>query len=116
MEAEYCLPSPLYRTSQCGDVLGGVREVWKKEKLYETLMNKQRRQQLYDATAALDDAIAVIQDVQAEEDDAFNNLSEGLQCSRTGEAMQDAIDVLDGFVDEIEAVKTKIEKFAENKN
>lgn len=79
-------------------------------------MNKQRRQQLYDATAALDEAVAVIQDVQAEEDDAFNNLSEGLQCSRTGEAMQDAIDILDGFVDGIEAVKSKIEKFAENKN
>ena len=79
-------------------------------------MNKQRRQQLYDATAALDEAVAVIQDVQAEEDDAFNNLSEGLQCSRTGGAMQDAIDILDSFVDEIEAVKSKIEKFAENKN
>ena len=79
-------------------------------------MNKQRRQQLYDATAALDEAVAVIQDVQAEEDDAFNNLSEGLQYSRTGEAMQDAIDILDSFVDGIEAVKSKIEKFAENKN
>lgn len=79
-------------------------------------MNKQRRQQLYDATAALDEAVAVIQEVQAEEDDAFNNLSEGLQCSRTGEAMQDAIDILDSFVDGIEAVKSKIEKFAENKN
>ncbi len=78
-------------------------------------MNKQRRQQLYDATALLDDAVAVIQDIQAEEDDAFNNLSEGLQCSRTGDAMQDAIDVLDGFVDKIEAVKAEIEKFAENK-
>lgn len=78
-------------------------------------MNKQRRQQLYDATAALDDAIAVIQEVQAEEDDAFNNLSEGLQCSRTGEAMQEAIDVLEGFVDKVEAIKAEIEKFAENK-
>lgn len=78
-------------------------------------MNKQRRQQLYDATAALDDAIAVIQEVQAEEDDAFSNLSEGLQCSRTGEAMQEAIDVLEGFVDKVEAIKAEIEKFAENK-
>ena len=78
-------------------------------------MNKQRRQQLYDATAALDEAVAVIQDVQAEEDDAFNNLSEGLQCSRTGEAMQEAMETLDGFVDKIEAVKGEIEKYAENK-
>ena len=78
-------------------------------------MNKQRRQQLYDATAALDEAVAVIQDVQAEEDDAFNNLSEGLQCSRMGEAMQEAMETLDGFVDKIETVKGEIEKYAENK-
>lgn len=78
-------------------------------------MNKQRRQQLYDATAALDEAVAVIQEVQAEEDEVFNNLSEGLQCSRTGEAMQEAMETLDGFVDKIESIKDEIEKFAENK-
>ena len=78
-------------------------------------MNKQRRQQLYDATAALDEAVAVIQDTHSEEDEAFNNLSEGLQCSRTGDAMQEAMDTLDGFVDKIEAIKGEIENFAENK-
>lgn len=57
-------------------------------------MNKQRRQQLYGATAALDEAVAVIQDVHFEEDEAFNNLSEGLQCSRTGDSMQEAMDTL----------------------
>lgn len=78
-------------------------------------MNKQRRQQLYDATAALDEAVAVIQDIHAEEDEAFNNLSEGLQCSRTGDAMQEAMDKLDEFADKIESIKSEIEKFAENK-
>ena len=78
-------------------------------------MNKQRRQQLYDATSALDEAVAVIQDIHSEEDEAFNNLSEGLQCSRTGDSMQKAMDTLDGFVDKIEAIKGEIEKFAENK-
>lgn len=78
-------------------------------------MNKQRRQQLYDATAALDEAVAVIQDIHSEEDEAFNNLSEGLQCFRTGDAMQEAMDTLDGFVDKIEAIKGEIENFAENK-
>lgn len=78
-------------------------------------MNKQRRQQLYDATAALDEAVAVIQDILSEEDEAFNNLSEGLQCSGTGESMQEAMDTLDGFVDMIEAIKGEIEKFAKNK-
>lgn len=78
-------------------------------------MNRQRRQQLYDATSALDEAVAVIQDIHSEEDEAFNNLSEGLQCSRTGNSMQDAMDKLDGFVDKIESVKNEIEKFIENK-
>lgn len=78
-------------------------------------MNKQRRQQLYDATAALDEAVAVIQDIHSEEDEAYNNLSEGLQCAKTGESMQEAMDKLDGFVDKIEAIKDEIEKFAENK-
>lgn len=78
-------------------------------------MNKQRRQQLYDATSALDEAVAVIQDIHSEEDEAFNNLSEGLQYSRTGDSMQEAMDTLDGFVDKIEAIKCEIEKFAENK-
>lgn len=78
-------------------------------------MNRQRRQQLYDATSALDEAVAVIQDIHSEEDEAFNNLSEGLQCSRTGDSMQDAMDKLDGFVDKIESVKNEIEKFIENK-
>lgn len=78
-------------------------------------MNKQRRQQLYDATSALDEAVAVIQDIHSEEDEAFNNLSEGLQCFKTGDSMQEAMDTLDGFIDKIEAIKGEIEKFAENK-
>ncbi len=78
-------------------------------------MNKQRRQQLYDATAALDEAVAVIQDIHAEEDEAFNNLSEGLQCSKTGDSMQEAMDKMDGFIDKIEAIKSAIEEFVENK-
>lgn len=78
-------------------------------------MNKQRRQQLYDATAALDEAVAVIQDIHSEEDEAYNNLFEGLQCAKTGESMQEAMEMLDGFVDKIESIKDEIEKFAENK-
>lgn len=78
-------------------------------------MNKQRRQQLYDATAALDEAVAVIQDIHSEEEEAFNNLSEGLQCSKTGDSMQEAMDKMDGFIDKIEAIKSEIEEFVENK-
>lgn len=78
-------------------------------------MNKQRRQQLYDATAALDEAIGVIQDIYFEEDEAFNNLSEGLQAGRTGESMQEAMDMLDEFISDIEDLKDRIERYAENK-
>ena len=78
-------------------------------------MNKERRQQLYDATSLLDDAIAIIQDVHAEEEEAFDNLNEGLQCGKTGDSMQAAMDKLDGFENEIEAVKKKIEDYAGGK-
>lgn len=78
-------------------------------------MNKQRRQQLYDATSSLDDAIGVIQDVQSEEEESFYNLPDGLQVSDTGDAMQEAIAALDVFVEKIDQIKMDIEDFIENK-
>lgn len=78
-------------------------------------MNKERRQQLYDATSLLDDAIAIIQDVRAEEEEAFDNLNEGLQCGKTGESMQAAMEKLDDFENRIESIKGEIEGYAGGK-
>lgn len=45
-----------------------------------------------------------IMDVLFEEEYAFDSLSEGLQCTARGEAMEEAIDELNGAVDEIDSV------------
>lgn len=78
-------------------------------------MNKERRQQLYDATTLLDDAIAAIQDVRAEEEEAFDNLPEGLQGSQTGYNMQLAMEKLEDFENCIESIKDEIEDYAGGK-
>lgn len=75
-------------------------------------MNKERRQQLYDAVSLLDDAIAVIQDVHAEEEEAFENLPEGLQGSQNGYNMQLAMEKLEDFENRIESIKDEIEDYS----
>lgn len=78
-------------------------------------MNKERRQQLLEAIDNLDDAISVIQDVYSDEEEAYDNLNEGLRCGKTGDSMQSSLFHLDEFIEKIENIKTEIEDFAKNK-
>lgn len=78
-------------------------------------MNKVRRQQLSEASSALDDAIAVIQGVRAEEEEAFDNLPEGLQGSQTGYSMQLAMDKLEDFENRIESIRDEIDDYVDGK-
>lgn len=79
-------------------------------------MNKDRRQRLSEASSLLDDAIAVIQEVRDEEEEAWSNLPEGLQGSNTGYQMQLVMDKLTDFEDRIESMKDEIDDYVENKN
>lgn len=78
-------------------------------------MNKARRQELYDVTSFLDDAIDRLEEIRDDEQDSFDNMPEGLQCSKTGDSMQDAMDKLDEFVRKIEGVKGEVSKMAGGK-
>lgn len=78
-------------------------------------MNKERRQQLSEASSLLDDAIAVIQEVRDEEEEAWSNLPDGLKYSGTGYDMQLAMDKLTDFEDRIESMKDEIYDYVENK-
>lgn len=78
-------------------------------------MNKERREELYGVIESLDEAIDQLADIQSEEEESYDNLPDGLQCGKTGEAIQNAIDRLSGFSDEISQIKDKIEKMAQNK-
>ncbi len=78
-------------------------------------MNKERREELFDVTQLLDEAIDRLNEIRDDEQDAFDSLPEGLQYSSRGDAMQEAIDTLDGFENEITEISTKIEEYARPK-
>ena len=73
-------------------------------------MNKERRQELFDVISHLDEAIDRVEEIKSDEQDAFDSMPEGFQNSARGDAMQDAIGQLDGFVGAIENVKDKVLK------
>jgi len=78
-------------------------------------MNKERREELLEVIQSLDDAIDKLNEIRDDEQDAFDSLPEGLQYSSRGDAMQEAIDTLDGFENEITNISTKIEEYARPK-
>lgn len=75
-------------------------------------MNKDRKQALLEATSVLDEAIDLLCEVQAEEQDAYDSMPEGLQCSVRGDSMQEAIDMIDGWNSDIEKIIKQIEEYA----
>ena len=78
-------------------------------------MNKERRAELYEVIESLDEATDQLRDIVSAEEDSFDNLPPGLQESKTGDGIQDAISKLGDFVTEIENVRDKIEKMAKGK-
>ena len=65
-------------------------------------MNNDRRNRLKKAKELLLEAQDIVYDVLNEEDNAYNNLSEGLQCTLKGEQMETNIDTLDEIKDKID--------------
>ena len=61
-------------------------------------MNKTRRNAIETVKGKLSDLAEVINNLMDEEQEAFDNMPEGLQYSSRGEAMQEAIDALDSAV------------------
>lgn len=78
-------------------------------------MNKERREILLTAADILDEAIDVLVEVRDEEQEAFDNLSEGLQYSRTGDSMMQAIDEITAIEAEIVGTRERIMKLAKPK-
>lgn len=78
-------------------------------------MNKERRNELYDVISSLDEATDHLQEISDDEEDSFDNLPLGLQESRTGDSILNAISELSGFISEIDDVKQKIENMAKGK-
>jgi hypothetical protein len=75
-------------------------------------MNKQRKQELFDVTSILSEALDRLSEIREEEQEAFDNMPEGLQCSARGDMMQDAMDMMDEWHGEIEEIASKIDDYA----
>lgn len=58
-------------------------------------MNNERRAKLKKAINHLDNGLALIEEANQEEVDAFDNIPVGLQSSYSGEAMQEVINTID---------------------
>lgn len=78
-------------------------------------MNKARRQELNDVAFLLDDAADRLMEIKDDEQDSYDNLPEGLQCSRTGDSMLEAMDQMDEIYDAINNVKEMVYDMAANK-
>lgn len=65
-------------------------------------MNKNRRKRISEVVYVLNQAKDVLTTVMDEEDDAFNNLSDGLQCTMRGEQMEENVSELEEAINHIE--------------
>lgn len=73
-------------------------------------MNKERRDRLSDVIASLEEAKDLLEDVKNDEQDAFDNMPVGLQCSERGSKMEDYIELMEDAGDQIDNVCEFIEK------
>lgn len=65
-------------------------------------MNRQRKQRFDDVISFIEDARNELDDIQAEEQEAFDNLSDGLQASSRGDTIQTWLDIMDEIGDKID--------------
>lgn len=72
-------------------------------------MNKIRRKQLQQAIELMEQAKAILEDVRDQEQESFDNMPEGLQCSERGETMEETIYNLDEAFGTIEDMVETLE-------
>ena len=78
-----------------------------------TNMNKIRRKALQDIIDRMEALMDDLETIRDEEQEAFDNLPEGIQTSERGEAMENAIYNMDATLDEIMTCKDYIEEAME---
>ena len=73
-------------------------------------MNNIRRKNLDQAAAMIAEARAMIDACREEEEEAYENLPEGIQESERGQTMQDYIDSMDAIISDLETLEETIEE------
>ena len=76
-------------------------------------MNKIRRKALRKALELIDEAKSIIEACRDEEQEAFDNLPEGLQESERGEAMAECIYQMEDAMDSAESISDALTKIVE---
>ena len=72
-------------------------------------MNKQRREALAKQIAPLEEVKSQLDDLLSEEQEAFDNMPESIQCSEKGEASSNAIGEIESAISSIEEAISNIE-------
>lgn len=73
-------------------------------------MNAARRKELKRALDMLDAAKSILEQVAEEEQEAYDNLPEGIQDSERGEQIYDNADTLSGYMDDLDDMMSAIEE------
>lgn len=67
-------------------------------------MNKQDRKALHVAVGLIDQAREIIEGIMMDEQEKFDNLSEGLQQSAMGQKIEEGVSTLEGVIDSVDEV------------
>lgn len=78
-------------------------------------MNKDRREQLSQVSDLLNEALDILEDIRSEEEEAFENIPEPLQCGSQGNSMQDAIEMMESWADKLNDISNIISSFSAGK-
>lgn len=65
-------------------------------------MNKDRRKELEKALSLIEDAKGIVECVKDEEQDRFDNLTEGLQAAERGQKMEENCQTLEDAIGQLE--------------
>jgi len=65
-------------------------------------MNRNRRREITRAVKLVEEARGILEAVTEEEQEAYDNMPEGLQESEQGEQLEENVTLLEGVVDQLE--------------
>lgn len=78
-------------------------------------MNKERREQLTDVSELLSEAMNRLDEIREEEQEAYDNLPDGLQNGANGNSMLDAIDMMNSWESRVNDIITIIVEYSSGK-
>ena len=72
-------------------------------------MNKERRKRLAEVSENIEDIMAILEEIQGEEEESYENLPESFQEGKKGEEMQEYIDKLSEVYYYMDDVKSTLD-------